>query len=249
MVWCFVAGLLALCSCAVAETAYESCDRTSQVLTPVYYKPDTSEQAMSAALGAPDSRSHPALSFRLEGKEPCRDNACRLHVIDEQGRRVVATLDLDRRDVTFCRRVSLQSRDRLAAPPCDAPSILVSSTLEFSGDERDAAVARVFIKIDHQYYVFDEARLSLVDRLLGFRQKAASRCRLLAGATQPNSREGAWKITSRSGAVTMIYETDWLNDTANYRDFDLAKLAVSAPLADPAPEGRSMYPFDARNIK
>ena len=247
--WCLVMGVLALCPRAFAGAAYESCDKTSLVLTPIYYAPDTSAQAMSAALGAPDPRTPVALTFRLEGKEPCRDNACRLHVLDEQGRRVIATVDLDRRDVTFCRRVSLQPRNKLATPPCDASSILVSSTLEFPGDERDAALVRVLIEIDHQYYLFDEAQRSPVERFLGFRQRAASRCRLLEGAAWQRSRAKSWKITSGSGAVTMIYETDLLNDTADYHDFDLAKLAVSVPRPDPLPQRRDTEPTGARTIR
>ena len=88
-----------------------------------------------------------------------------------------------------------------------------------------------------------------VERFLGFRQRAASRCRLLEGAAWQRSRAKSWKITSGSGAVTMIYETDLLNDTADYHDFDLAKLAVSVPHPDPLPQRRDTEPTGARTIR
>jgi len=60
---------------------------------------------------------------------------------------------------------------------------------------------------------------------------------------------GSWKVTSRTGAVTTIYDVDGLKPISDFRDYDPAKLSVSAPLADPTPLPKDTDPTGARRLK
>jgi hypothetical protein len=231
------AGSLAIAPKAAAESVSarrEICSEISGVFTPIYYAPLSPSSALAGAHGAPPTpKASPGLVFRMEGLEPCRENRCRLHVLDDLGRRVIASIDLDHRDVKFCRSVKLLEGEKGATAPCRANSISVSSTLEFDGDDRDQAVERVSISIDHQYYLLEAH--SVLEALLDGKQKSAAQCRHLGTIDDPGARVGAWKVTSKTGSVTTIYEMDRLRPARNFRDYDLARLFVSVPHPDPAP--------------
>ncbi len=222
----------------------------AEALRPIYYAPTSPSDALAAGRGEPPpQKARVSLAFRLEGRPPCRENACRLLVLGEDGRKIIASVNLDRRDVKFCRLVEVQDADKGASPPCAAPALNVSSRIEFKGDDRDGALERVTILIDHQYYLFKAGERSLADRLFNAQQKAAAACRALGAEENPQARVGAWKITSKTGAVTIIHETDALKSAGDYRDFDLAKLFVSAPNPDPPPRKKDTDPTGARTIR
>jgi hypothetical protein len=179
----------------------EQCDTFARALTPIYYAPSTAAAALAGAHGrTPSYKGEIGLTFELKGQEPCNESSCLLLVFDEGGKRLIASIDVTRRNAKFCRVVEMIDPDPFSRSPCDKTEIHITNYVYMDrkgNDESD----RVDLYIEYEYFI--DKKKSPRD----VHHNDAAGCVDFAELDIPSaSNIFAWQVTDNNGAVTTIHE-------------------------------------------